>query len=58
MHAPVAHESGEREAAFGSAAAPVRIGTDAPQGAFCGNRVSAAEPVDGTSPGDITAPCP
>jgi Right handed beta helix region len=42
----------------GAAAEPVRIGTDSPQGAFCGNRVTAAEPVDGTSPGDITAPCP
>jgi hypothetical protein len=42
----------------GAAAEPVRIGTDSPQGAFCGNRVAAAEPVDGTSPGDITAPCP
>jgi hypothetical protein len=42
----------------GAAAEPVRIGTDTPQGAFCGNRVTAAEPVDGTSPGDITAPCP
>jgi hypothetical protein len=41
----------------GSAAEPVRIGTDAPQGRFCGNRVTAPEPVDGTSPGDITAPC-
>ncbi|OZM79047.1 right-handed parallel beta-helix repeat-containing protein [Pseudonocardia sp. MH-G8] len=42
----------------GSAAEPVRIGTDAPQGAFCGNSVTAAQAVDGTSPGDITAPCP
>jgi hypothetical protein len=42
----------------GSAAEAVRIGTDAPQGAFCGNQVTAVQPVDGTSPGDITAPCP
>jgi hypothetical protein len=42
----------------GSAAEPVRIGTDAPQGGFCGNRVTASVPVDGPSPGDITAPCP
>jgi hypothetical protein len=42
----------------GAAAEPVRIGSDAPQGTFCGNRVTAAEPVDGQSPGDITAPCP
>ncbi|MHA6618664.1 DUF1565 domain-containing protein [Pseudonocardia sp. DLS-67] len=42
----------------GSAAEPVRIGSDAPQGAFCGNRVTAATQVDGPSPGDITAPCP
>ncbi|GAA0896951.1 DUF1565 domain-containing protein [Pseudonocardia zijingensis] len=42
----------------GSAAEPVRIGSDAAQGAFCGNRISAAQPVDGPSPGDITAPCP
>jgi hypothetical protein len=42
----------------GSAAEPVRIGSDAPQGAFCGNRVTAAQAVDGPSPGDITAPCP
>jgi hypothetical protein len=48
----------ENNTLSGSAAEPVRIGTDAPQGAFCGNSVTAAEPVDGTSPGDITAPCP
>jgi Protein of unknown function (DUF1565) len=48
----------ENNTLSGAAAEPVRIGTDAPQGAFCGNRVTAAEPVDGTSPGDITAPCP
>jgi hypothetical protein len=41
----------------GAAAEPVRIGTDASQGEFCGNRVAAAQPVDGPSPGDITAPC-
>jgi Protein of unknown function (DUF1565) len=41
----------------GAAAEPVRIGTDASQGEFCGNRVTAAQPVDGPSPGDITAPC-
>jgi hypothetical protein len=41
-----------------AAAEPVRIGSDAPQGTFCGNRVTAAVPVDGPSPGDITAPCP
>ena len=41
----------------GAAAEPVRIGSEAPQGAFCGNRVTAAVPVDGTAPGDITAAC-
>jgi hypothetical protein len=48
----------ENNTLSGSAAEPVHIGTDAPQGSFCGNRVAAADPVDGTSPGDITAPCP
>jgi hypothetical protein len=42
----------------GAVAEPVRIGSDAPQGAFCGNRVTAITQVDGPSPGDITAPCP
>jgi hypothetical protein len=48
----------ENNTLSGAAAEPVRIGSDAPQGLFCGNQVTAAEPVDGTSPGDITAPCP
>jgi Protein of unknown function (DUF1565) len=48
----------ENNTLSGSAAEPVRIGSDAPQGPVCGNRVTAAEPVDGPSPGDITAPCP
>jgi hypothetical protein len=48
----------ENNTLSGAAAEPVRIGSDAPQGTFCGNRVTAAEPVDGPSPGDITAPCP
>jgi Protein of unknown function (DUF1565) len=47
----------ENNTLSGAAAESVRIGSDAPQGAFCGNRVTAAEPVDGPSPGDITAPC-
>lgn len=42
----------------GSVAEPVRIGTDATQGPFCGNVVTAANPVAGESPGDITQPCP
>jgi hypothetical protein len=42
----------------GSAAEPVRIGSDAAQGLFCGNVVTVANPVDGEAPGDITAPCP
>ena len=48
----------ENNTLSGSAAEPVRIKTEAQQGRFCGNKVTAAEPVDGTSPGDITAPCP
>jgi hypothetical protein len=56
------HDNGgnvvENNTLSGAAAEPVRIGTDARQGAFCGNRVTAAQPVDGPSPGDITAPCP
>jgi hypothetical protein len=48
----------ENNTLSGAAAEAVRIGSDAPQGAFCGNRVTAAQPVDGPSPGDITAPCP
>jgi hypothetical protein len=48
----------ENNTLSGAAAEPVRIGSDAPQGAFCGNKVAAAQPVDGPSPGDITAPCP
>jgi hypothetical protein len=48
----------ENNTLSGAAAEPVRIGSDAQQGAFCGNRVTAAQPVDGPSPGDITAPCP
>ncbi|MGH3586555.1 MAG: DUF1565 domain-containing protein [Pseudonocardia sp.] len=41
----------------GSAAEAVHIGTDAPQGPMCGNRVMGAVPVDEDSVGDITAPC-
>jgi hypothetical protein len=48
----------ENNTLSGSAAEPVRIKTEAQQGRFCGNKVTAAEPVDGESPGDITAPCP
>lgn len=48
----------ENNTLSGAAAEPVRIGSDAPQGTFCGNRVTAAVLVDGPSPGDITAPCP
>jgi hypothetical protein len=48
----------ENNTLSGAAAEPVRIGSDAPQGTFCGNRVTAAVPVDGPTPGDITAPCP
>jgi hypothetical protein len=48
----------ENNTLSGAAAEPVSIGSDAPQGLFCGNQVTAAEPVDGASPGDITAPCP
>jgi hypothetical protein len=48
----------ENNTLSGAAAEPVRIGSDAQQGTFCGNRLTAAVPVDGPSPGDITAPCP
>jgi hypothetical protein len=48
----------ENNTLSGAAAEAVRIGSDAQQGTFCGNRVTAAQPVDGPSPGDITAPCP
>ncbi|WP_345608437.1 DUF1565 domain-containing protein [Pseudonocardia adelaidensis] len=50
----------ENNTLSGAAAEAVRIGSAAPQGPFCGNRVTvaAATPVDGPSPGDITAPCP
>jgi hypothetical protein len=48
----------ENNTLSGAAAEPVSIGSDAPQGVFCGNRVTAAQLVDGPSPGDITAPCP
>ena len=49
----------ENNTLSGAAAEAVRIGSDAPQGSFCGNKVAvAAAPVDGPSPGDITAPCP
>ena len=47
----------ENNTLSGAAAESVRIGSEAPQGAFCGNRVTAAVPVDGTAPGDITAAC-
>src|SRR5690606_9549207 len=48
----------ENNTLAGAAAEAVRIGSDARQGAMCGNRVTASAPVDGPSPGDITAPCP
>jgi uncharacterized protein DUF1565 len=48
----------ENNTLSGAAAEAVHIGSDAPQGTFCGNTVAAAQPVDGPSPGDITAPCP
>jgi Protein of unknown function (DUF1565) len=48
----------ENNTLSGAAAEAVHIGSDASQGAFCGNTVAAAQPVDGPSPGDITAPCP
>jgi hypothetical protein len=48
----------ENNTLSGAAAEPVRIGSDAQQGTFCGNRLTAPVPVDGPSPGDITAPCP
>jgi hypothetical protein len=48
----------ENNTLSGAAAEAVRIGSDARQGAFCGNTVTAGQPVDGPSPGDITAPCP
>jgi hypothetical protein len=48
----------ENNTLSGAAAEAVHIGSDARQGTFCGNTVAAAQPVDGPSPGDITAPCP
>jgi hypothetical protein len=49
----------ENNTLSGAAAEAVRIGSDARQGTFCGNKITtAAQPVDGPPPGDITAPCP